>query len=311
MATMISMRALIVACALAFAVGLPRVARADDKTDAKQHYQDAEKAMADGKYDVAAEEYGAAYAIMKDPILFYKIGNANLLAGNCDAAVVYFKRYLAEKKPTDSSKEATEDKITQCEGGGSTGTTDTGTGTTGTTDTGAGDTGSGTGTGTGTGTGAEPDTGTGGGDVDTLPGSDDQLAPSFIDQKASWKRSVGWISMGVTVIFGTAGAILAMSSDSREQDVKALDDFRDPDGNPVPFEGNVSDRYETLVQEGERFNKLSEISFGVAGGALLIGATLLILDASSGHHNGESGSAIGLVPVVDHHGGGVAASLRF
>jgi hypothetical protein len=293
------------------AAGLPplaRVARADDpdKADAKTHYMNAEQAMAEGRYDAAAAEYGIAYEITKDPLIFLKIGNATLAAGKCPAAVVYFKRYLKEGNPPEEWREATQAKIDKCEGTGGDGDGDAAVTTTEAETEPEPDqteTGSGTGTGTGTGTGSEETTET----TETTETGDQ--APSFLDSKPSWKRSAGWISLGATVIFGTAGAILAMSGESREEDLANLTEFRDANQEPAAYDGNVSDRYEKLIEEGERFNKMSRIAFGAAGVTLVAAVTLLVLDAGS--HHGESGSAISLTPVVDHHGGGLAATFGF
>ena len=39
---------------------------------------------------LAAREFGVAYAITKDPVLFYKIAEAHDKSGNCEAAVIYY-----------------------------------------------------------------------------------------------------------------------------------------------------------------------------------------------------------------------------
>jgi hypothetical protein len=296
--------------AVTMALAAPRVARADgpDYEEAKVHYANAEKAMTDGKYEVAAEEYGVAYDITKDAVLFLKIGNAELKAGKCDAAVVYFERYLKEGNPSsDEVKAATQEKIDGCKKGGTAATTtttdtDTGTGTGTGSETG---TGTETGTDTETGTATETDAGTGT-ETGTGPGS-----PSFLDEKPSWKKSAGWISVGASVAFLTAGAILAMSGESREEDLNALYDFRDPQDQPAAFEGNVSSRYQTLIDDGKRFNTMARISFGIAGAAAVTATIFLVLDHKQ-HHGAESGSAITRVtPLVTRGGGGLAASLRF
>src|SRR5690606_32113113 len=121
----------------------------EEKRKAVKHYQTAEQAMAKKLYSIAAREYAEAYQIMKYPVLFYKIAGANMSAGDCRTALVYFGRYLREGKPSPSFKKITEQKIAECKA-------KTGTAGTGTAGTGTGTAGTGTGT---TGTGA---TGTGG-----------------------------------------------------------------------------------------------------------------------------------------------------
>jgi len=278
----------------------PRVAFADDPPDytaAKMHYANAEKAMQDGKYDDAASEYGVAYDITKDPVLFLKIGNAEEKAGKCAQAVVYWNRYLKEGSPSEDFKESTQAKIDGCSGTGAGTGTGSGAGS-GTADT---VTGTGTGTGTGAGSEAEPETGTGAG---SGTGSG---APSFLESGGSGMRTAGWISIGASVALATAGGIMAMAARSKEEDVNSLSDFRDPNDLPAAYDGVVKSRYESLVKSGQRDNTLSVIAFGAAGAAAITAAVLLVLDSKN--HHGESASAITVIAAP--HEGGLAASLHF
>ncbi len=291
--------------------GPVRVAVADEAADvkaqAKMHFQNAETAMAEGRYAAAAAEYGAAYEVIKDPFLFYKIAVAHQLGGKCGPAVIYFKRYLKEGKPPEDFAVTVKEKMAECgegtgeeavgteiESGTETGTeTDTGTGT---------ETGTEPGTGTETETDPDPDPDTG-----TLPPED---APSFLDDEPTWKKTGAWVSVAATVAFGTAGAILMMSGESREEDLQSLGDFRDPaQGRPVAYEGQVADRYEALVDEGDRFNTYSMVAFGAAGVAAITAVTLFVLDRGS---QADSGSTIThLTPVITSDTAGASFSLRF
>ena len=117
--------------------------------------------------------------------------------------------------------------------------------------------------------------------------------------------------MGGTIAFATAGTILAMSGASREEDLDSLADFRDPQGNPATYEGNVRERYDDLVDEGDRFNTWSSIAFGAAGVCLVASVTLLVIDSKNG--GSESGSAITrrVTPVLGDGGGGIVATFGF
>jgi hypothetical protein len=308
-------RALVSLLAASLAAAQPALAQnaGDPKEQAKVHYQNAETAMKEGRYAGAAAEYIEAYELMKDPLLFYKIGVAYQSAGDCSKALVYFKRYIREGKPAADLEAKTNEKIAACDpnaAAAGTGTTEppTGTGTTEPAPTGAP---------------AEPvpppppppdeptddGTATGG---ETTPALDSATAtdPSFLDSKPSWQRSAGWVLMGGTIAFATAGTILAMSGASREEDLESLADFRDPTGMPASYDGTVRERYEDLVDEGDRFNTWATIAFGAAGVCLAASVTLLVLDSRSG--GGESGSAISrLRPVLTEHGGGVVAHWKF
>src|SRR5688500_13030488 len=77
----------------------------DDKVkQAKMHYENAEKAMAEGRYEGAAAEYIVAYEIMGDAVLFFKIANAYDKGGNCEQALIYYRRYLRQGAPSETQK---------------------------------------------------------------------------------------------------------------------------------------------------------------------------------------------------------------
>lgn len=96
-----------------------------DYEAAKRHYQAAEKAAAEGKYKLAAREYGVAYDITKDPVLFFKIGYAYDRADDCTAAKVYYLRYLKEGKPAPEFKQRTQALIQACKNRGRRSSADT------------------------------------------------------------------------------------------------------------------------------------------------------------------------------------------
>jgi hypothetical protein len=283
--------------------------------DARMHYQNAERAMQEGRYADAASGYGVAYEVMKDPILFYKIGVAHQAGGKCGPAVVYFRRYLRDGSPSEEYRRAVTERIATCEGGtaapgpgadGGAGTPDPdpAPGPGGPADPGAADQESVRRTFTVTIDPVGPADPVAA-DGDPLPGG---AEPSFLDEGASWQRTTGWILAAGTVGLATAGTILAMSGQSRTEDLRALASFRDPNGWPATYEGNVRTRYEDLVREGERFNTLATATFIAAGVTAVASITLLVLDARAG---GESGSAITLAPTVGPDHASVTARLRF
>jgi hypothetical protein len=89
-----------------------------DYEAAKRHYQAAEKAAAEGKFKLAAREYGIAYDITKDPVLFFKIGHSYDRADDCTTAKVYYLRYLKEGKPAPEYRRRTEALIQACKNRG-------------------------------------------------------------------------------------------------------------------------------------------------------------------------------------------------
>jgi hypothetical protein len=276
----------------------PRLAAAGDPPDfkkAKLHYDLADQAMREGRYDAAASEYAIAYEITQDPILFLKIGNAHEKAGKCPSAVVYWRRYLKEAAPSDEVRATTEEKIASC--GQVAATTDP----------------------------DEPVAPTPDPDPDPAPEPGDASdpgavggggagpgEPSFLDDDPSWKKSAGWIGIGATIALGTAGTILAMSGASRQEDLESLADFRDPQGRPATYQGTVAQRYDEIAAEGERFNRLAVGVFVAAGVCAAASVALLVVDARGGG-SGESASAISRrwVPVLGKDHAGVTARFEF
>lgn len=265
-------------------------AQQPDYKAAAEHYKTAEAAMASGDFATAALEYGVAFDITKDPILFFKIGQANERAGKCPVALTYYNRYLREGNPSEDYRKLTEERVAVCSQPGGAppvepppvepppvDPVDPGVGAL---DPGDGD---------------DSGLGLGGGDG----------GPSFIDGGTSWKRKGAWIATGVTVALTAAGVVLAMSAEGTEEDLQALIDFRNG-GRPVRFD-EVRDQYASLQADGERFDKLATIALASAGATAVIATTLFLLDRGSG---GES-SVARLRPTVDRHGGGLAYGWEF
>lgn len=313
------MRLRLIACACVLAVvGLAGSAPAQPLTEeqietAKKHFIDAQKAMEAKEYEIAAREYAIAYDITKDPTLFYWIGMARQQAGDCEGALIYYGRYMKEGHPQGELEQRTRAQIDECNKLLGRGTGTPGTGDPGTPPTGTGDPGPGTG---------DPGTGDPGAGDTTVPPVDDGgdapfVAPdpgnggaaNFLDEDPSWKRTAGWIAVGATVAFATTGAVMGLSAKSREEDIENLIDFRDMNGQPRAYDGNTRETYDELIDEGERFDTLARISFGLAGASAVAATVFFVLDATGGDE--AEGTASRLVPMVGPDGVGVAAGWEF
>lgn len=281
----------------------PARAQAPDYEAASAAYKRAEAAFAKKEWAIAAREYGDAYAITKDPILFYKIAQSHDRNGDCNAAVVYYRRFLKEGKPDSGFRAKSERAIERCTGNASGGsaaaaggtpaggdtTTGGGAAPAGDTDTTGGDTAAGD----ATATGGDTTTGAGG---DPLPTFDDEPA-------ASWKKTAAWVSVGATVAFVTTGAVLGLSASSRQEDIDNLIDFRGAGGEPATFDGSVRDKYEDLVDEGEQLDVLSKVAFGVAGASAVAAVVFFVLDGgSSPADTGAAASRRRITPMVGTRG---------
>jgi hypothetical protein len=331
---------LLCACVAFFVagVGATPAARAQSKPDyekAKQHYIRATAALEQGDNTIAAREFGLAYEITKDPILFYKIALANERAGNCDAALVYYGRYLREARPGAAERADTERRIAACEakvaseaaaaGAGATDAAGSTTGAAGAATGGAAGGAAGTGGDTAQPVGGAdaPDTApadgaTAAGDAAAGGAAFDEGAeppPTFVDEPVSWQRTMGWVSVGVALAAATTAGVLGLSASSREEDVDTLIDFRDPvTGEPRTFDGQVRTQYEEYVEEGEDLESYSRIAWGVAGAAAASAVVFFVIDAVAGSDapaERSAGARPRVQPVVTAGGGGLVAGWVF
>jgi hypothetical protein len=259
-----------------------------DREQAKALYKAAEQAVQDARYTDAIRDYEAAYALTHDPVLFYKIGSANERAGKCDVALVYYGRYLGEAKSTDGFVEQTRERIRACGGDSAPGNTASAPGNTGApppagsgsaaTDAGsaaAADTGSAAGSAVGPVVAPDPTKG--------LPG----------------RNRAAWLLVASSVAFATVGGVLAYSASSAENDIDDLYIGLN-DQSPV-YDARVKQTYADLVAEGERYETLSWISFGLAG-ASAVAAGILFWRASD---------KLEITPTASATGAGVSFGGRF
>jgi tetratricopeptide (TPR) repeat protein len=87
---------------LVAALGLAAVAQAgetcadDGKNEAKQHFVKGKKLFDEGRYAEAAREFNAAYNLAPHPQVLFNIAACYEKSGDIPAAVVAFRRYVAE-----------------------------------------------------------------------------------------------------------------------------------------------------------------------------------------------------------------------
>jgi hypothetical protein len=233
-------------------------------------YAAATEAMTAGRYDDAARDFVAAYEITKDPVLFFKIGSAYESAKKCSQAVVYYERYLAEAKPEDKFIALTKQRIDTCTGVPAPAPAEP----------------------------AQPQP--------TEPAEPAQPAapapkaePAAPVTQPSANKDRAWLFVGGSLAFATAGAVLAYSVNSAEQDIKDL--YVSNNGRPPTFDAETKKRFDELEAEGKRYQYLAWTSFGLAAGCA-IGATIFFLR--------DRGDVV-VTPVVTPKETGVSATLRF
>jgi tetratricopeptide (TPR) repeat protein len=79
---------------LAAVLAVASAARADDKADARAHYDKATTAYALGHFADAAAEFEQAFTLKADPAILYNAAQAYRLAGNRERALQIYKNYL-------------------------------------------------------------------------------------------------------------------------------------------------------------------------------------------------------------------------
>jgi hypothetical protein len=201
-------------------------------------YKAAEAAMASGSFDDAARDYGAAYEITKDSLLFFKIASAHDRGGRCPVALNYYRRYLAEGNPAPEFVTLTNQRIASCE---------------------------------------KPDVPLAAYKVrpETLEPVKmvDVVEPVH---STGTKRTLAWVATGTSLAFATVGAVLAIAANSTQADIDDLVATRLTSGRPPTFDGTTKSRYNDLIKTGERSERLSWAAFGLAGAAAATATYLFV-----------------------------------
>jgi hypothetical protein len=117
-------------------------------------------------------------------------------------------------------------------------------------------------------------------------------------------RDLPWLMVGGALAFATAGAVLAYSASSSEQDIKDLYVPLGGGGAPT-FTPQTAQRYQELVDEGHRYQYLSWGAFGVAAG-FGIAATFIFI-----HDHIEAERNILVTPIATPTSAGASLSVRF
>jgi hypothetical protein len=84
---------------------------------------------------------------------------------------------------------------------------------------------------------------------------------------------------GTGVALAALGGVLAYAADSAENDVRDL--YAGFAGQPLSFDPQTEKRYNELVDEGHRYQRLSRAAFGLAGAAAVGAAVLFVIGRGS------------------------------
>lgn len=262
-------------------VGTAAVAQTPDVDRAKELYTVARKALDEGRHADAIRGFGAVYDLTKDPVMFYWIGSANEKADKCDVALIYYGRYLKEAKPSEALLATVHERIRGC-GGNPIEPPSTGSGSP-VTPAPAADPGSPVG---------EP------APVASGAGSTAPASPAIV----TGRHQGPWLLVGGSIAMLTIGVVLAYAANASEKDISDL--YIGLEGNPPVFNDRTKKRYDDLIAEGERYEKLSWTSFGVAAGLAGGAAVWFYLRRDS-----EERAIV--TPSVNEDGAGISATVRW
>ena len=291
----------------------PGAQPAPDYARAKQLYDTAQSEYDKAAYVDAIRDFGAAYEITRDAVLFFKLGLANEKAGKCDVALGFYAKYVKEARPTAKYLALTKERVEACKGDwGLIGAVQLGTGSAGS---GSGaETGSGTGSATESGSGSASESGSGsaaepGSGSASESGSGSEVVLTGMGSGSAavehrHGRDLPWLMVGGALAFATAGAVLAYSASSSEQDIKDLYVPLSGGGAPT-FTPATAQRYQDLVDEGHRYQYLSWGAFGVAAG-FGIAATFIFI-----HDHIEAQRNILVTPVATPSSAGASVTIKF
>jgi hypothetical protein len=259
---------------MALAVPAARAQTAADLHGARERYAAAEAAMKEGRFEDARRDYEAAHALSRDPALLFKIGRAHEGAGTCEVAVAYYVRYLCEGAPATQFVATTEARIAACGGeprapgarscpvpdrpaardpGPATPPSPPST----------------------------PPSDAASARADAAPGSADAASASAASPPGaralspSHSHKAAWVLTGSGIALLAIGSVLAYATDAAENDIRDL--YTGFSGQPFAFDAQTRRRYDELIDDGERFQRLSWTAFGLAGAAAASAAILFVV----------------------------------
>jgi tetratricopeptide (TPR) repeat protein len=248
-------------------------AQAPDLDRARRHFEAGSKAFQTGDYPRAELEFRGAYAITKDPLLFYNIGQSQQRRGHLEEAIKSYRAYLAGVPDADDRAEveglirAAEKELAAPKAGGG---------------------------GTVTGPVEKPTSA-------PTPRSDD-------DNRT--RRRAAWIVGSVSMAMLAVGASMSGLSWKKAVDANKMINRRDVSGQPVPFV-DVQGAFNSRKSDAATFGGVAIGMYAAAAVGAGI-TTYLFITSRSGKASKEKREArLRLVPVLDPRNAGLVAGMEF
>ncbi len=209
------------------------------------------------EYRKAAEKFLAAYGIDPDPNLLFNIARCYELQGDVDGAIEKYEAYLAKPGADAEGRVKANEHLSALKKMKSSGASS-----------------------------------------EQPPPSPSQPSPPAVeansDASGAW-RTLGWVSLGVGVVAGTAGALTYVWGTNDHSEITDAKNFNQP-GKTVDI---TQARAEDLRDSGSTKKTVGGIAMGV-GGAALVGAVVFFLLGSPRTERGVN------VGIVQTNGGGMA-----
>ncbi len=269
---------------------LAPVARAQDFEAASKHFAAAQQAYSSKDFHVAAAEFEQAFALTKDPVLLYNIGESYEHAGDGHKAVDSYRAYL-KGQPTAPDAGEVKSRIARIEKRHFELADESVTHSaprapsdapmpvaplSDATPTPAPVTAASLGLTPLSAPAAEP--------VATKQLNDNEAPQkprepelTFLDDGPRTKlRTVAWVGVAATVAVFTTGAILGLAAQSRADEVSRRLNFVDSTGQPAVYDAAAQSDLNSLRHDGQLYNNMA-IGFFAASGALLVATVVLFV----------------------------------
>ena len=257
---------------LALLVSASAWAQAPDLDRARRHFEAGSQAFQRGDYARAELEFRGAYAITKDPLLFYNIGQSQQRRGHLEAAIKSYRAYLAGVPDAEDRGEVEglirniEKELTAPKGGGA------------------------------------------GGGV-TGPDKPPTGPKSRREDDITARRQSAWIVGSVSVAMLAVGAAMSGLSYQKASDANKLLDQRDATGQPVPFT-SVQGQFNARKTDAATFGGVAIGMYAAA--AVGIAITTYLFVTSRGQSTKEKRAArLRLTPSLDPRNAGLVAGMEF
>jgi tetratricopeptide (TPR) repeat protein len=246
-------------------------AQAPDLDRARRHFEAGSQAFQRGDYPRAELEFRGAYAITKDPLLFYNIGQSQQRRGHLEAAIKSYRSYLAgvpdaeDRAEVESIISKIEKEMTAPKGAG--------------------------------------------GGVVTGPDRPTKGPTQKSEDDARARRQSAWIVGSVSVAMLAVGAAMSGLSWKKAVDANKLVDRRDAFGQPVLF-ADVKDQYDSRKRDAATFGGVAIGMYAAAVVGLGI-TTYLFISSRGTPSKEKKEARLRLAPLLDPHNAGLIAGMEF